>query len=118
MSQRCALSSPAPDVMAGMALKQGVNANLLRKWVVGYQLACDAAALPLLPITDDADAFVPVILTRGTATPVNQHRDIPMRTTVQKAAPVPPPPHYGHNCPTASRSISTVPIGTPYGCLR
>lgn len=28
--------------LAGMALKHGVNANLLRKWVVSYQLASDA----------------------------------------------------------------------------
>lgn len=79
--------------LAGMALKHGVNANLLRKWVIRYQLACDAAALALLPIADDADAFVPVILNRGTTTPVNQRSGIPMRTTVQKAAPVNPPPH-------------------------
>lgn len=79
--------------LAGMALKHGINANLLHKWVVRYQLACNAAALPLLQIPDDADVFVPLILNRGTATPVNQHRDIPMRTTVQKAAPVNPPPH-------------------------
>ncbi|WP_426176795.1 transposase, partial [Massilia sp. TWR1-2-2] len=32
--------------LAGMALKHGVNANLLRKWVVAYQLAPDVPAAP------------------------------------------------------------------------
>lgn len=104
--------------LAGMALKHGINANLLHKWVVRYQLACDAAALPLLPIADDADAFVPLILNRGTATPVNQHRDIPMRTTVQKAAPVNPPPHLRAQLTNGVTLDSTVPTGIPYGCLR
>lgn len=42
--------------LAGMALKHGVNANLLRKWVVDYQLAPD--------VPDEAltGAFVPVKL--------------------------------------------------------
>lgn len=52
---------------AGMALKYGVNANLLRKWVLNYQLASDAAA-PAMAMADPADAFVPVVLTGSSAT--------------------------------------------------
>jgi len=49
-----------------MALKHGVNANLLRKWVVSYQLASDAAA-PAVAMADPADAFMPVVLTGSSA---------------------------------------------------
>lgn len=52
--------------LAGMALKHGVNANLLRKWVVSYQLASDAAA-PAVAMADPADAFVPVVLIGSSA---------------------------------------------------
>ena len=52
-----------------MALKHGVNANLLRKWVVSYQLASDAAA-PVVATADPADAFVPVVLTGSRATQI------------------------------------------------
>lgn len=55
--------------LAGMALKHGVNANLLRKWVVSYQLASDAAA-PAVAMADPADAFVPVVLTGSRATQI------------------------------------------------
>ena len=54
--------------LAGMALKHGVNANLLRKWVVSYRLASDAAA-PAVPMRDPADAFVPVTLSSRAVTP-------------------------------------------------
>ena len=52
--------------LAGMALEHGVNANLLRKWVVSYQQASDAAA-PTVVMADPADAFVPVVLTGSCA---------------------------------------------------
>ena len=53
--------------LAGMALKHGVNANLLRKWVVSYQLRSDAAAATVA-MADPPDAFVPVVLTGSSAT--------------------------------------------------
>lgn len=49
--------------LAGMALKHGVNANLLRKLLVSYQLASDAAA-PAVAMANPADAFVPVVCKR------------------------------------------------------
>lgn len=52
--------------LAGMALKHDVNANLLRKWVVSYQQASDAAA-PAVAMADPADAFMPVVLTGSSA---------------------------------------------------
>ncbi len=59
--------------LAGMALKHGVNANLLRKWVVTYQLAQDVPdAAPLA-------AFVPVALS-GSVPTVKGDR-APMRPT-------------------------------------
>ena len=45
-----------------MALKHGVNANLLRKWVVAYQLAPD---VPAVPDAAQVAAFVPVRLGRS-----------------------------------------------------
>jgi transposase len=59
--------------LAGMALKHGVNANLLRKWVVSYQLASGAAA-PAVAMEDPADAFVPVVLGGSSATRIEEHR--------------------------------------------
>jgi len=44
-----------------MALKHGVNANLLRKWVVDLQLESNLA--PHGTTDDLADPFVPVIVT-------------------------------------------------------
>ena len=52
-----------------MALKHGLNANLLRKWVVSYQLANDATA-PAMTMADPADAFVLVVLTGSSATQI------------------------------------------------
>ena len=57
--------------LAGLALAHGVNANLLRKWVVSYQLASDAAA-PAVAMADPADAFVPVVLTGSSATQIEK----------------------------------------------
>jgi transposase len=59
--------------LAGMALKHGVNANLLRKWVVSYQLASDAAA-PAVALEDPVDAFVPVVLVGSSGTRIEKHR--------------------------------------------
>ena len=43
--RRLAQACLQPGVsLAGMALKHGVNANLLRKWVVNYQRASTSAA--------------------------------------------------------------------------
>jgi transposase-like protein len=65
-----ARACPQPGVsLAGMALKHGVNANLLRRWVVSYQQASDAAA-PTVALADPADVFVPVVLTGSRATQI------------------------------------------------
>lgn len=45
--------------LAGMALKHGVNANLLRKWVGSYQLTSTGAGASM---DSPVDAFVPVVL--------------------------------------------------------
>ena len=59
--------------LAGMVLKHGVNANLLRKWMVSYQLASDAAA-PAGAMETPADAFVPVVLSGSSASRIEKHR--------------------------------------------
>jgi transposase len=56
-----------------MAQKHGVNANLLRKWVVRYQLAC-GVAVPAVAMEDRADAFVPVVLSKSSATRIEEPR--------------------------------------------
>ena len=62
--------------LAGMALKHGVNANLLRKWVVNQQLAPDGPAVPdAAPLA----AFVPVML--GSSGPMVQGGRAPTRPT-------------------------------------
>lgn len=59
--------------LAGMALKHGVNANLLRKWVVSYQMAnADSAAR--MTMEDRVDAFVPVMLGGASAPLMEKHR--------------------------------------------
>jgi transposase len=45
--------------LAGLALKHGVNANLLRKWVVQCQRAGEA--MPVSCASAPAQAFVPVV---------------------------------------------------------
>jgi transposase len=62
--------------LAGMALKHGVNANLLRKWVVAYQLASD---LPAMPDAGPMGAFVPVTL--GSAASMARGDCLPTRPT-------------------------------------
>jgi transposase len=72
--------------LAGMALKHGVNANLLRKWVVRYRLDNDAA-VPAVPMGDPADAFVPVLLSSRTGTPIEKPRHTPMGPAIPADAP-------------------------------
>lgn len=62
--------------LAGMALKHGVNANLLRKWVVAYQRAPDVPAASDAP---PLSAFVAVKL--GSSLPMVQDDRAPMRPT-------------------------------------
>ena len=62
--------------LAGMALKHGVNANLLRKWVVVYQLAPD---VPAVPNAAPLAAFVAVKL--GSSLPMVQDERAPTRPT-------------------------------------
>ncbi|KGC70083.1 transposase family protein [Burkholderia pseudomallei] len=46
--------------LSGLALKAGVNANQLRKWVEMYRKASTSPALPK-PTEAEASAFVPVV---------------------------------------------------------
>ncbi|KML40179.1 transposase [Burkholderia cepacia] len=47
--------------LSGLALKAGVNANQLRKWVEMYRKASAVATLPK-PIEAEASTFVPVVM--------------------------------------------------------
>lgn len=69
--------------LAGMALKHGVNANLLRKWVVNYQMANDAAAPAMSP--ESMNAFVPVLLGGGSAGKISQGKHMPVDPAVAVA---------------------------------
>jgi transposase len=66
--------------LAGLALAHGVNANLLRKWVVKHQrqVACEADV-----IAPAASVFVPVII--GAQEPISMSGSM--------ATPVTAPPH-------------------------
>lgn len=67
--QALALACLRPGVsLAGMALKHGVNANLLRKWVVSYRQAGRTKA------QDRADAFVPVVLAQSSVARIAPRR--------------------------------------------
>jgi len=46
--------------VAGLALEHGVNANLLRKWIMRYQQERDGASTAALPAPVETSAFVPV----------------------------------------------------------
>jgi transposase len=72
--------------LAGMALKHGVNANLLRKWVV-KQKSRDAAALSM-SAADPGNAFVQVTLDNCNNAEISQSQRRPVRPTVV-TAPVP-----------------------------
>ncbi len=70
--------------LAGMALKHGLNANLLRKWVLRHQNA-SGMATPALAI-EPASAFVPVVrMDGGTAQGVEPRRP-PMQPKAPPAA--------------------------------
>lgn len=89
--------------LAGMALKHGVNANLLRKWVVAYQRA------PVEPVAPDAPplaAFVPVML--GGSAPTAQGDRAPRRSA---AAAI--PSATGLNLPP-SRLRAQMPNGVTF----
>ena len=60
--------------LAGMALEHGVNANLLRKWVLAYQLALD---VPAAPDAAPLSAFVAVKL--SSSLPIVQDERASMR---------------------------------------
>jgi transposase len=89
--------------LAGMALKHGINANLLRKWVVAYRLALDVSAMPnAAPLA----AFVPVLL--GSSAPMVQRDRAPTRPT---AAAI--PSATGLNVPP-SRLRAQMPNGVTF----
>lgn len=73
--------------LAGMALKHGVNANLLRKWGVSHQLAAGA---PSMPATHRMDAFVPVMLGNGGAGRVVAGKPVPVQAATPSTANMPP----------------------------
>ena len=54
--------------LAGVALRHGVNANLLRKWVAGQQQR-QRNGVAVCAIDRAAEAFVPVVEQRGVAGP-------------------------------------------------
>ena len=69
--------------LAGMALAHGVNANLLRKWVVSYRLANDAT--PAMPFAAPMNAFVPVLLGDRCAETITQGKHKPIGPAVAEA---------------------------------
>lgn len=72
--------------LAGIALKHGVNANLLRKWVVAYQVAPDVQnAAP--PAT-----FVPVMLSSSPYTATPAFAPSPPGAEMSSVASLNPPP--------------------------
>ena len=89
--------------LAGLALKHGVNANLLRKWGVNYQLAPD---LPDVPDAAPLATFVPVML--GSAVPKVQGDRAPTRPTTAAM-----PSATGMNMPP-SRLRAQMPNGATF----
>jgi len=69
--------------LAGMALRHGVNANLLRKWVVGYQLSNDVTSTLLC--ASPMSAFVPVLLGDCNAETSAQGKRKHLRSAVAEA---------------------------------
>src|ERR1700739_992048 len=53
--------------VAGMALKAGVNANQLRRWIGQYQEKQSGAAAPMESIKEASAAFLPVVEIGGVA---------------------------------------------------
>jgi transposase len=56
--------------LAGLALKHGVNANLLRKWVVRHQHAGKTTPI----VTAPTEAFVPIIEVAHVEAPTDEPR--------------------------------------------
>lgn len=48
-----------------MALVNGLNANLLRKWITQYQAPADMSVTAALPAPTDAAALIPVVQING-----------------------------------------------------
>jgi transposase len=67
--------------LAGLALKHGINANLLRKWVVRHQRA--GIAMPVPRVAAAAQAFVPVVEVAHAEAPADE----PPRPTPPAAPP-------------------------------
>lgn len=93
--RRLAQACLQPGVsLAGMALKHGVNANLLRKWVLACQLECVPAS-----------QFVPVVMA--------SRIDLP----IEKFPPAPRPPATTSGTParpTASLLRAQLPNGVTF----
>lgn len=53
--------------VAGMALKAGVNANQLRRWIRQYQEKHNGGAAPIESVRDAPAAFLPVVEIGGVA---------------------------------------------------
>jgi transposase len=71
--------------LAGMALRHGVNANLLRKWVVNYQRESTSAA-PQAGTGGPADRFVPVVMAGGADAQMDKSLRAPLRPVVAASA--------------------------------
>lgn len=77
--RRLAQACLQPGVsLAGMALKHGVNANLLRKWVLAYQLEC-APAGQFVPVVMASRAGFPMEEFPSAATPLTHTAGTPAR---------------------------------------
>lgn len=80
--RRLAQACLQPGVsLAGMALRHGVNANLLRKWVVNFQRE-SAADAPPVGMRDPADRFVPVAMAGVAEAQIKPSQRAPERTVV------------------------------------
>ena len=75
--------------LAGIALKHGVNANLLRKWVVSHQLAVGA---PTKPAANRMDAFIPVMVDNDSTARNAQGKPEPGRLAVTTSPTMTTPP--------------------------
>ncbi|MFP3186599.1 MAG: transposase [Paraburkholderia sp.] len=84
--QRVILACLQPGAsLAGVALRAGVNANLLRRWVKRHQEKHEAAAAELIehvPAT-----FVPVVGVRRTDMPAGQPEPLPARREPSRVPP-------------------------------
>jgi transposase len=90
--------------LAGMALRHGVNVNLLRKWVDRYRRANDAAS-PAMLTGCPVDAFVPVLFDDGGNGPLAQGKRVRTRS------PVPAPPSAANQGTQQARLRAQMPNG-------